>query len=204
MSNLPQSIVYIVDDDVSVREALSDLLESVGIKSVLYTSADDFLSSPRLDCPSCLILDVRMPGQSGLELQNTLNAMKISIPILFITAHGDIPMSVRALKNGAVDFLTKPFSDQVLLDSLHSALEWHKAERERYQERCVLQERYESLNVGEREVFRLVVRGLLNKQIAGLLGVSEITVKVRRGHVMRKMACNSLACLVRAHDYLFA
>ena len=190
-------IVFVVEDDSSMREALTDLITSVGFPVESFKSAREFLEHRRRDTIACLVLDVRLPGLSGLDLQRELVRTEAPIPIIFITGHGDIPMSVRAIKEGAVDFLPKPFRDQDLLDAIQHALEIDRAAR---QERTMVAEvrrRYESLTKREREVMRLVVSGLLNKQIAGELGSSEVTVKMHRGQVMRKMKAQSLVQLVR-------
>jgi FixJ family two-component response regulator len=190
-------IVFVVEDDSSMREALTDLISSVGLLVEPLKSAREFLERKRPDGPACLVLDVRLPGLSGLDLQRELIRTEAPIPIIFISGHGDIPMSVRAIKEGAVDFLAKPFRDQDLLDSIQRALEIDRAAR---QERTMVAEarrRYESLTKREREVMRLVVSGLLNKQIAGELGSSEVTVKMHRGQVMRKMKAQSLVQLIR-------
>jgi FixJ family two-component response regulator len=190
-------IVFVVEDDSSVREALTDLITSVGLLVEAFKSAREFLEHRRPDAPACLVLDVRLPGLSGLDLQRELARTEAPVPIIFITGHGDIPMSVRAIKEGAVEFLAKPFRDQDLLDAIQHALEIDRAAR---QERSLVAEvrrRYESLTKREREVMRLVVSGLLNKQIAGELGSSEVTVKMHRGQVMRKMKAQSLVQLVR-------
>jgi FixJ family two-component response regulator len=190
-------IVFVVEDDSSMREALADLIASVGLLVEPFKSAREFLEHRRRDAPACLVLDVRLPGLSGLDLQRELARTEASVPIIFITGHGDIPMSVRAIKEGAVEFLAKPFRDQDLLDAIQHALEIDRAAR---QERSMVTEvrrRYESLTRREREVMRLVVSGLLNKQIAGQLGSSEVTVKMHRGQVMRKMKAQSLVQLVR-------
>lgn len=192
-----QPIVYVVDDDKSVRDSLEDLLASVGLRAMLFASSQEFAQSERTDTPSCLVLDVRMPGLSGLDFQEEMAGLGIDIPIVFITGHGDIPMSVRAMKAGAVEFLTKPFRDQDLLDAIQQSLTRDRARRQERRVRAELGRRYASLSDGERDVMDLVVKGLLNKQIAGILEVSEITVKVRRGQVMRKMGADSLADLVR-------
>jgi FixJ family two-component response regulator len=193
-------IVFVVEDDSSMRDALSDLITSVGLLVEAFNSAGEFLAHRRPDAPACLVLDVRLPGLSGLELQRELLRTEARIPIIFITGHGDIPMSVRAIKEGAVDFLAKPFRDQDLREAIQHALEIDRAAR---QERAVVAEVrrcYESLTKREREVTRLVVSGLLNKQIAGELGSSEVTVKMHRGQVMRKMKAQSLVQLVRMAD----
>ena len=190
-------IVYVVDDDKSVRESLEDLLASVGLRSMLFGSTQEFLCGQRLDVPSCLVLDVRMPGLSGLDFQQEMAKSDIHLPIVFITAHGDIPMSVRAMKSGAVEFLTKPFREQDLLDAIQQGVARDRARRQAASVVEELRRRYASLSEGEREVMELVVAGLLNKQIAARLNVSEVTVKVRRGQVMRKMRADSLADLVK-------
>jgi FixJ family two-component response regulator len=190
-------VVFVVDDDSSMREALIDLITSVGLLVEAFKSAAEFLERRRPDAPACLVLDVRLPGLSGLDLQRELVRTEAPIPIIFITGHGDIPMSVRAIKEGAVEFLAKPFRDQDLLDAIQHALEIDRAAR---QERTMVAEvrrRYESLTKREREVMGLVVSGLLNKQIAGELGSSEVTVKMHRGQVMRKMKAQSLVQLIR-------
>jgi FixJ family two-component response regulator len=185
-----------VDDDPSVRRAIQRLVESVGLQVKLFGSALEFLRSERPDAPSCLVLDIRLPGISGLDFQRQLAEANIRIPIVFITAHGDIPMTVRAMKAGAVEFLTKPFRDQDLLDAIQIALERDRTRRVR-EEAAKLRERYESLTPREREVMPLVVSGLLNKQIAAEIGASEATVKVHRSQLMRKMGAESVADLVR-------
>jgi FixJ family two-component response regulator len=190
-------IVFVVDDDPSVRRAISRLIGSVGLQVELFGSAQEFLRSKRPDGPSCLVLDIRLPGISGLDFQRGLAEANIHIPIIFITAHGDIPMTVRAMKAGAVEFLTKPFRDQDLLDAIQVALEQDRAKRQQEEEMATLRQRWESLTPREREVLPLVVSGLLNKQIAGEIGTSETTVKVHRGQLMRKMGADSLAELVR-------
>jgi FixJ family two-component response regulator len=198
----PMPTVVVVDDDAAVREALQNLLHSVGLKVQLFGSVQEFLSKKRPDGPSCLVLDVRLPGQSGLDLQDELVKANIHLPVIFITGHGDIPMSVRAMKAGAVEFLTKPFRDQELLDAIQTALERDRARREQEHTVAALRLDFESLTPREREVMAHVVSGRLNKQIAGDLGLSEITVKVHRGNVMRKMHARSLADLVRMADRL--
>ena len=192
-----QSILFVVDDDASVRNALKSLIRSVGLQVELYGSAQEFLRSKRPDAPSCLILDIRLPGISGLDFQSKRAEANDPIPIIFITGHGDIPMSVRAMKRGAVEFLTKPFRDQDLLDAIHVALERDRARRQREDEIATLKGRFEWLTPREREVLPLVVSGLPNKQIAAEIGTSETTVKVHRGQLMRKMGADSLPELVR-------
>jgi len=190
-------IVFVVDDDPSIRRAIKRLIGSVGLQVELFGSAQEFLQGNRPDVPGCLVLDIRLPGISGLDFQRQLAEASIHTPIIFITAHGDIPMTVRAMKAGAVEFLTKPFRDQDLLDAIHVALERDRTRRQQEAEIKTLQKRLESLTPREREVFPLVVSGLLNKQIAGEIGTSETTVKVHRSQLMRKMGADSLAELVR-------
>jgi FixJ family two-component response regulator len=201
MSN-EKPTVFIVDADVGVREALGSLIRSVGLEVQLFRSAQDFLDAPKPDALACLVLDVRMPGLGGLDCQRRLADAGFPIPIVFMTGHGDIPMSVRAMKAGAVDFLTKPFRDRDLLDAVQQALELDRHRRSAEKESRGLRERFQTLTPREREVMTWVVSGRLNKQIAGELGTSEITVKVHRGRVMRKMQADSVADLVRMADRL--
>lgn len=197
-----ESIVFIIDDDPLYRASTERLLRSVGLRVQSFESAEEFLSSPRPNVPSCLVLDVRMPGLSGLELQSELAKVGVQMPIIFVTGHGDIPMSVQAMKAGAVEFLVKPFRDQALLDAINQAIGRDRVARRQRVRNVELHRRYESLGPREREVFQLVVSGMLNKQIADKLGRSERTIKFHRGQIMRKMKVQSLAELVRIADAL--
>ena len=193
---------FVVDDDASLRESLKDLIRSVGLRVEAFASAQEFLHSKRPDVPGCLVLDVRLEGLSGLDLQKRMAEADIEVPVIFITGHGDIPMTVQAMKAGAVEFLTKPFRDQDLLDAIQQALERDRNAREQRAKIAELHRRFDSLTPREREVMTLVVAGLLNKQIAGDLGTSEASVKVHRQHVMEKIGAGSLAELVRMADKL--
>jgi FixJ family two-component response regulator len=194
--------VFIVDDDGGMRRAVQDLVESVGLHAESFATGLEFLNRERTSDPSCLVLDVRLPQMSGLDFQRMLAELGMQIPIIFITAHGDIPMSVKALKSGAVEFLTKPFRDQDLLDAIQQALERDRAAREQRDEVHELHDRYLALTARERAVMVLVVAGMLNKQIASEIGISEATVKIHRGNVMQKMQARSLIELVRIADKL--
>ena len=196
----PPSLVFVVDDDESVRAAVCNLLESVGLRSERFESTESFLNATRPEVPSCLVLDVRLPGMGGMEFQEVLNKANIRIPIIFITAHGDIPMVRRAMKAGAVEFLTKPFQKNDLLAAIRHSLERDRARREEQASMAELQSRFASLTSREREVMELVASGMLNKQIAAQLGLSEVTVKLHRRHIMEKMQATSLAELVRMSD----
>src|SRR4029077_2236552 len=194
--------VFIIDDDSGVRQAVQDLVESVGLRAESFATGQEFLNRKRTSDPSCLVLDVRLPQMSGLDFQRKLADFGMQIPIIFITAHGDIPMSVRALKMGAVEFLTKPFRDQDLLDAIQQALQRDRAAQEQWAEVHELHERHQALTAREREVMTLVVSGMLNKQIAAEIGASEAAVKIHRGNVMQKMQAGSLVELVRMADKL--
>jgi FixJ family two-component response regulator len=200
--NPEEPIVFAVDDDASMREALSRLFRSIGMRAQIFASAQDFLGFKRPDAPACLVLDVRLPGLSGLDLQRELAAADCTIPIIFITGHGDIPMSVEAMKAGAVEFLTKPFRDQALLDAIHRAIRQDIANRKHRGEIAEQRARYGLLTQREREVLALVVTGLLNREIAAELGTTEFTVKVQRRRVMQKMRVGSVAELVRMAEKL--
>ncbi len=194
------ALVFVIDDDAAMRRSLENLIRSVGLRVEAFASAQEFLSSKRADVPGCLVLDVRLPGLSGLDLQRRMADADIEIPIIFITGHGDIPMTVQAMKAGAVEFLPKPFRDQELLDAIQQALERDRKAREQRAELEVLRSRFDLLTPREREVMPLLVAGLLNKQIAAELGSSETTIKIHKHHVMEKMRASSLAELVRIAD----
>jgi FixJ family two-component response regulator len=199
-----RGVVFIVDDDPSIRRSLATLLRSVGHEVQLLSSAQEFMHAQRPDAPSCLVLDVRLPGMSGLTFQQELAKAGVALPVIFITGYGDVPMSVRAMKAGAAEFLTKPFDDQVLLDAIHAAIERDRARRHDAASLAVLNARYHELTERERQVMKLVAAGRANKQIAAELGLSLVTVKVHRGQVMRKMLAKSVAELVRMADRLGA
>jgi len=202
MNSAAVPTVFIIDDDRGMRQSMKDLVESVGLRAESFATGEEFLRRKRSNDPSCLVLDVRLPQMSGLDFQRQLAETGVEIPIIFVTAHGDVPMSVRALKSGAVEFLTKPFRDQDLLDAIQQALQRDRAARERQAEIHDLQERYQTLTAREREVMTLVVSGMLNKQIASEIGASEATVKIHRGHVMQKMQAGSVVDLLRMADKL--
>ena len=195
-------IVFIVDDDANVRRSIQDLLSSVALRSEAFATPQEFLDSKRADFPGCLVLDVRLPGMSGLDCQRKLAEAGVTIPIIFITGHGDVPVTVRAMKSGAVEFLTKPLRPQELLDAVQQALDRDRKLRERRRETAEVRNRYHTLTTREREVMELVVSGLLNKQIAVKLGTGEHTVKIHRGHMMEKMKAASLPALIRMADTL--
>jgi FixJ family two-component response regulator len=197
-----QPVVIVIDDDELVREAVSDLLRSVGLQTKRFASVTDFLKWNLPDAPSCLVLDVRLPGLSGLDFQSELNKGHVQIPIVFMTGHGDIPMSVRAIKSGAVDFLAKPFRDQDMLDAVQTGLEQDRARRKTANVTVQLRSAFDSLTRREQEIMKLVTEGMMNKQIAGEIGVSEVTIKFHRGNVMRKMGAKSVVELVRMADAL--
>ncbi|RZS79754.1 LuxR family two component transcriptional regulator [Phyllobacterium myrsinacearum] len=202
MTGTPSPLVFVVDDDVSLREALGSLFRSVGMQVELFGSPAEFLARGPATCESCLVLDIRLPGVSGLDFQTQLAKRGNTIPIVFMTGHGDVPMSVRAMKAGALDFLMKPFRDQDMLDAVSNALALDRERRAAESELSTLRARYDSLTAREREVIALVTTGLMNKQIAGQLGVSEITVKIHRGHLMEKMGVRTLAELVKIYQML--
>ena len=197
-----RAVVFVVDDDESMRRSLASLIRSVGLEARVFSSPHEFMCAERLEAPGCLVLDVRLPGMSGLAFQEELSKAGVALPIIFITGHGDVPMTVRAMKAGAVEFLTKPFDEQALLDAMHAAIERDRQRRRKAAALAEAQARYGTLTEREREVFRRVIAGRLNKQIAAELGLSVVTVKVHRGQVMRKMGAKSIVDLVRAAEEL--
>jgi FixJ family two-component response regulator len=198
----PQSIVFVIDDDTSIRQAMENLFRSVGLQTEVFASATEFLRTKLADIPCCLVLDVRLPGLSGLDFQTELRKANIQVPIVFMTGHGDIPMTVKAMKAGAIEFLPKPFRDQDMLDAVRLGLERDRARRENERAVSEVQAKFQCLSAREQEVMVLVTSGLMNKQIANEMGLAEITVKVHRGSVMGKMGAKSLADLVRKADVL--
>ena len=200
--SVDRAVVFVVDDDASMRRSLESLLRSVGNDVRLFASAQEFMQAPRPDAPGCLVLDVRLPGMSGLTFQHELAKAGVGLPVIFITGHGDVPMTVRAMKAGAAEFLTKPFDDQVLLDAIDAAIERDRARRRDAASLAVLNARYNELTEREKQVMKLVVAGRVNKQIAAELGLSLVTIKLHRGQVMRKMLVKSVAELVRMADRL--
>ena len=200
--SVDRAVVFVVDDDASMRRSLESLLRSVGNDVRLFASAQEFMQAPRPDAPGCLVLDVRLPGMSGLTFQHELAKAGVGLPVIFITGHGDVPMTVRAMKAGAAEFLTKPFDDQVLLDAIDAAIERDRARRRDAASLAVLSARYNELTEREKQVMKLVVAGWVNKQIAAELGLSLVTIKLHRGQVMRKMLVKSVAELVRMADRL--